>query len=250
MHAFRLVSAAFAASLLAPAILAPAAHAQVAAPADHMDAPKEAAEDHRLRWLDPVAFDPTHAFAPPPATSSTVYKLEFDRLRALIAAATPERRKQAEWDGNHEDPSAFSTAAGIDFATHPKTAELLATISDEVERMIHSAKAWYKRARPYQVDPALPHCGKGNKALASYPSGHGGLGWSVGWTLARLMPDRAPAILARAQDYALSREICGVHFSSDLEASHGAATAAVEAMLADPRLASQVAAAKAELAAH
>jgi len=232
MNAVRLVSAAFAACLLAPC-----AHA-------------EPAEDNRLRWLDPVTFAPANAFATPPATGSAAEKLEFDRLRAVIAAATPERLKQAAWDGDHEEPAVFSTAAGRDLARLPATTALLAAVSGEVERMVHAAKAYFKRPRPYQVDPALPHCGKGSTAPTGYPSGHAGYGWSVAWTLARLLPERAPQILARAQDYAFSREICGVHVSSDLEASHGAATAAAERLLVDPRLAAQVAAALAELAAR
>ena len=68
--------------------------------------------------------------------------------------------------------------------------------------------------------------------------------------LAQLLPDQAPAILARAHDYALSREICGVHFRSDTDASHVVGTLVAARMLADPRLAARIAAARTELAAH
>lgn len=240
MYAARFTAAAFAAFLLVPGIQAGSAQAQTASPD----------QDNRLRWLDPVTFAPANAFAPPPAPGSDVERLEFERLRTLIAGASAERLKRAAWDGDHEDPAAFSEAAGRDLAQFPATASLLAAISGEVDRTVHAAKAYFKRPRPYQMDPSLPHCGKGSTAPTGYPSGHSGYGWSVGWTLARLIPERAPAILARAQDYALSREICGVHFISDLEASRGAATAAAEQLLADPRLASQLAAARAELAAR
>ncbi|MBC2665332.1 phosphatase PAP2 family protein [Novosphingobium flavum] len=240
MQRLRLVSAAFAACLLAPC-----AHAQEAAPAVG-----GVGEDIRLRWLDPVIFAPTHAFAPPPARNSEIERVEFARLRELIRAAGPERLARAAWDGDHEEPVIYNEAAGRDFTKLPATSALLATISAEVDRMVHAAKAWFKRPRPYQADPTLPHCGKGSAAPSSYPSGHAGYGWSVGWTLARLVPERAPQILARAQDFALSRELCGVHFASDIEASHAAAIAAVEQLLIDPRLAPQVAAARAELAGH
>lgn len=248
MTVSRLARAAFAACLFAPwATGLAAAPATPSTPGAVAAAP---VEDNRLRWLDPVIFAPDHAFAAPPPAGSIIEKLEYERLRAVIANATPERRAQAAWDGEHEDPGVFSAAAGRDLAALPATSALLATVSGEVDRMIHAAKAWFKRARPYQVDPTLLHCGKGGGAPTSYPSGHAGYGWSVGWTLARLLPDRAPALLARAQDYALSREICGVHLASDLEASHAATTAAVEHLLSDPRLAAQVAAARAELAAR
>ncbi|HET9630344.1 MAG TPA: phosphatase PAP2 family protein [Novosphingobium sp.] len=241
MRKLRLYCAAFAVCLVAPV-----AHAQPApSPAAGAASPPE---DNRLRWLNPVRFSPTRAFAPPPPAGSLVEELEMDQVRALIAAASPERLRQAQWDGEHEEPAAFADAAGRDFAQLPATSALLQTIADEVERMVHAAKAHYQRPRPYQVDPRLPHCGTGSTTPTGYPSGHAGYGWSVAWTLAELIPERTPALLARAQDYALSREICGVHLASDLEASHAAATAAVEQLLADHRLADQLAAARAELA--
>ncbi|MEP7223003.1 MAG: phosphatase PAP2 family protein [Novosphingobium sp.] len=239
MDVLRLVQAAFAACLLASS-----AHAQTAPVAAGDTAPLE---DNRLRFLDPARFAPASAFAPPPAPGSLEQQLEFDRLRAIIRAASPERLAQARWDGAHEEPIVFNQAAARDFSALPATSALLGTVSDEVERMVHAAKAYFRHPRPYQLDPALPHCGKGSAVPSGYPSGHAGYGWSVGWMLARLLPDRAPAILARAQDYALSREICGVHFAADLEASHAAAFAAVEQLFSDPRLAPQIAAARAEL---
>jgi acid phosphatase (class A) len=250
IHSYRssfrvaLMAAAFAVMGAAPA-LAQAADAS-GAPAAATAPAKE--KDYRLRWLDPVIFSPDHAFAPPPARGSQIEQLEFDRLRALIKGATPERLARADWDGEHEDPSAYAEAAGRDFTKLPATTALLDSITEEVDRMVKAAKAYFKRPRPYQLDTTLRHCEKGGTVPNSYPSGHAGFGWSTGWTLARLIPDRAPQIIARAQDYELSRELCGVHFVSDLAASHGAATAAVEQLLADPRLAAQVAAARAELA--
>jgi acid phosphatase (class A) len=74
------------------------------------------------------------------------------------------------------------------------------------------------------------------------------MGYSVGWTLARLLPSKAPAILSRADDYALSRELCAAHYHSDTEASHVIATLVADRLLTDRRLASKVEAAKRELA--
>lgn len=199
--------------------------------------------------LDPAEFAPERTFAPPPPRGSAVEKLEMERVRAIRAAASPERLAQAERDGQTENPTAFDQAAGRDLASLPATYALLMRIQRETNRVINAGKVYFDRPRPYGVDPSLPHCGGAKKkADHSYPSGHAGMGWSVGWTLARLMPDRAPALLARAQDYALSREICAAHFESDLEASHGIAVLVADRLLADPRLADQVAAARRELA--
>ena len=98
----------------------------------------------------------------------------------------------------------------------------------------------------------MPNCdaGKGKKPMGSYPSGHSILGFSVGWMLAQLQPEKAQAILARASDYALSREICGVHFRSDTAASQVLGTYIASAIFADPRIAPRIAAAKAELSKY
>jgi acid phosphatase (class A) len=187
---------------------------------------------------------------PPPVRQSQAEALEFARLRALIANTSAERLAQADADGAHEDPTVFNEALGRDLTKLPATLALLKAIQDETELVVDAAKLHFNRPRPYTIDPALPHCGKGAGKFKGYPSGHSGFSYSVGWALARLDPAHAPAVLARAQDYALSREICGVHFHSDTEASHVIGTFIADRMLADPRLTTQVSAARAELASQ
>ena len=130
----------------------------------------------------------------------------------------------------------------------PATGQLLGVIFEETEAVTDRAKLHFAMERPYQIDPTLPHCGKGTAAHKSYPSGHAGFGYSTGWALARLMPRRSAQILERANDYAFSREVCGVHFHADTEASRVVGTFVAERMLADARLKSLVAKAQAELA--
>jgi acid phosphatase (class A) len=131
----------------------------------------------------------------------------------------------------------------------PATWALLNTVQNDADLTGNLAKLHFARIRPWGIDPSLPNCdsAKGKKALGSYPSGHAVVGYSVGWALAQLMPDKAPAILARAQDYALSRLICGVHFASDTEASHVIGSVVAARLFADPRLAARIAAARAEI---
>ncbi len=45
--------------------------------------------------------------------------------------------------------------------------------------------------------------------------------------LARLKPDRAEQLMGRANEYAESRAVCGMHFPSDIEAGHVIAAAVV-----------------------
>ena len=217
-------------------------------PAQSDAAPRAAAKQAEPSLLDPAEFAPDRTFAPPPPHNSPLEAIELQQVKAVRAAASPERLAQAERDGETENPTAFDQAAGRDLAQLPATYALLTRIQRETNRVVGAGKDYFKRLRPYGVDPQMAHCGKGKSADRGYPSGHAGMGWSVGWALSRLMPDRAAAIVARAQDYAISREICGVHFPSDLEASHGVAVMIADRLLSDPRLADQVAAARRELA--
>jgi len=242
MIARYLVPSAIAAGLAVSCVQASPLPPQMAAPST------TATKDAAPPLLDPTEFAPDRTFAPPPPHDSALEAIELQQVKAVRAAASPERLAQAERDGETENPTAFDQAAGRDLAQLPATYALLTRIQRETNRVVGAGKDYFKRLRPYGVDPQMAHCGKGKVADRGYPSGHAGMAWSVGWALARLMPDRAPAIVARAQDYAISREICGVHFPSDLEASHGVAVMIADRLLADPRLADQVAAARRELA--
>jgi acid phosphatase (class A) len=243
MHARTLAFVAFAACLVAPAAIAKSPAA--------MASPAPAAEA-RLHYLDPAKFMAQKMVAAPPAAGSPTEALDLTRLRALIAATTPERMAQAQWDGDHEDPSLFSAALGRDLSKLPATWALLTLIGQETDVVIDQGKDFFARRRPYAVDATLPACVKDrmNKPARSYPSGHAGIGYAIGWTLAELLPEQAPLILARADDYALSREICGVHFHADTEARHVIGTLTAATLLNDRRLARQIAAARAELARH
>ncbi|NIJ65129.1 acid phosphatase (class A) [Sphingomonas leidyi] len=186
----------------------------------------------------------------PPARGSDVEKLELAYLHALIAGTSPARMEQARRDDAHEDPSIFDQAMGIDLKTLPATWELLGLVHNDANLAANIAKEHFARVRPWGVDPTMPNCdaGKGKQPTRSYPSGHSTLGYSVGLMLATLAPAKARAVLDRARDYALSREICGVHFPSDTEASHVIASIAVARILASPAAAARIAAARAELA--
>lgn len=228
--------------------------AQTAAPAAAATAPAlpMPAEKPELHYLSAADLLPQRVLPLPPARGSDQEAEELATLHSMIAHASPERLARATWDGDHEDPSIFNEALGRDLTKLPATWSLLITVQDEAEAAIGIAKDAFGRVRPYGVDQTLPTCIKADpaKALRSYPSGHAGLGYSVGWVLVRLAPEMAPAILTRAQDYALSRQLCGQHFPADTEASHVLGTIVAERLLADPRLADRIAAARAELAAH
>jgi acid phosphatase (class A) len=202
-------------------------------------------------------FPPALLLPSPPASGSAIEVRELADLHKLIASASKDRLEQAHWDAVHEDPSIFDATLGISLKALPQTWALLRLVQNEGDTAADLSKDFYNRIRPYAVDPSLPNCEAdpakprkpGKKPGRSYPSGHSTLGYSVGFALAALAPDRAPAVLARATDYALSRQYCGQHFPSDTEASHVLGTLVADRLLARPEMASRIAAARAELTA-
>lgn len=228
------------------AVCGPMAHAE---PAPDMTAGKPAKP---LHWLDALAFAPDHILPEPAPVGSPEQQAEMATVRAFATTASPERHAAAEADGEDETVRAFNTAAGRDLTALPATAHLIELIEQDVEAVADNAKRRFHRPRPYIVDPTLVHCGKegGKGGDRSYPSGHATFGWSAAWVLADLIPERRAALLARARDYGFSREICAVHYPSDIEAGHVLGVLTASALLADPRLARKVAAARAELARH
>jgi acid phosphatase (class A) len=203
------------------------------------------------RFLTGPAWAPRMIWPAPPATGSVEEQRELAEMHRLIAAAAPARLAQAALDGKAENPTAFSAALGHDLRDLPRTWALLITIEQEADALVNMGKDTFGRPRPYITDRTMPTCVKvdPHKASRAYPSGHAGFGYSTAWALARLAPGRAPQILARAEDYALSRWLCGVHFPSDTAASHPVAVLVADRLLAEPALAGDVRAAREELSA-
>lgn len=202
------------------------------------------------RFLTGPAWAPRMIWPAPPAAGSVEEKRELDEMHRLIAAASPERLARAALDGKAENPTAFSAALGHDLRDLPHTWALLVAVEQETDALVEAGKGEFGRPRPYVTDRTMSTCVKvsADKPSRAYPSGHAGFGYSTAWTLARLAPGHAPAILARAEDYALSRRLCGVHFPSDTAASHPVAVLVADRLLAQPALAREVEAAKQELA--
>lgn len=208
------------------------------------------AAPHQLHYLSAEELAPASVLPPPPAPGSVLEKAELGALHAIVAASTPERLDQARWDQEHEDPGLFDRTLGIELQKLPATWALLMAVREEAAAAATAGKAHFHRMRPWGVDPTLPSCEHApeHQPTNSYPSGHAILGYSAGYVLARLLPGRASDILGRAADYGYSREVCGVHFPSDIEASHALGTLVAAKLLANPAFRAKFDAARLELA--
>jgi acid phosphatase (class A) len=108
-------------------------------------------------------------------------------------------------------------------------------------------KELFHRVRPYNLDKTLsPVCVTKTKD-DSYPSGHTIAGYLAALALVEMVPEKRDAILARADEYAHNRLVCGVHYPTDIEASKMVAYATHAMMDSNPQYRKELAAAKTEL---
>ncbi|MDB5465333.1 MAG: phosphatase family protein [Phenylobacterium sp.] len=216
-------------------------------------APTMAKPAKTLKILTPEQVDPGRLLPPPPEDGSPIQKADLAEVQRVYRTRTPERYEQAKWDDTHENSMIFASTLGprFDLAKLPATAKLLAVIENDQSVSANMAKRRFLRNRPWAIDPSLVACDyKPNAApKTSYPSGHATLAYSVGGVLADLLPEQSQAILTRAAEYAYSREVCGAHYASDLEASHVLGTIVAREFLTSPKAAPMIEAAREELRA-
>jgi len=194
-----------------------------------------AAEDGNR--LNPIAVE--RLLPPPPAPDSRLEQDEIAEIHRLQARATPADRALAKQDNDVEDPTIFADAIGPqwDLSRLPKTQLLMQKVM-EVDRVNSGPpKRFFNRPRPWLIDPKIQTCADHGLGPArnSYPSGHAMLGYELGVVLASLIPEKAQAILARAELYGENRILCGFHFRSDVTAGQQYGTALAVEMLEHPR---------------
>jgi len=190
-------------------------------------------------------------FTPPSAADSAATRAELDELLAMQAARTPVQVAAARADRKTRIER-FYGALGIDGNSPPdlpRLQRLAERVEDDVRLYVRAAKDRFRRLRPYEIEPRLEPCIDDVRGDLSYPSGHAAFGYSMAYLLSMLVPERAPALEARADEFARQRMICGVHFRSDLEAGRRAARMLFETMSRSPRFREESAAAGAELRA-
>jgi acid phosphatase (class A) len=199
-------------------------------------------------YFDPAVLNLVDLIPPPPAVDSAATKAELAELHKIEKARTPAQIAAAKSDEAEEDLFAFKTVLGDGFnpAALPVTAQLGIHVENEQSVAGGALKAVFKRPRPYQTDNTLhPVCAV-TTSPNSYPSGHALTGYLEGFTLAEIVPEKRAEILARADDFAHNRLVCGVHYPSDIEESRRIAYAVFGYMMATPKFQNDLAAARAE----
>ncbi len=224
--------------------------ASVSSSAQTIKSAKPAGAPPRVAYyIDPAVMELPALIPNPPAVDSVSNKAELAELHRIESTRTPAQVAAAKSDEAEEDMFAYKSVLGAGFTPDalPITAELGTHVKNEQSVAGGALKAVFARPRPYQTDKTLhPACAL-TEAPNSYPSGHALTGYLEGLTLAELLPNKRTEILARADDFAHNRLVCGVHYPSDVEASRKVAYVVFGYMLATPKFQHDLAAAKDEL---
>ncbi len=199
--------------------------------------------------LSGANFDPAQLLPPAPVDSSPVGRAELAQLRVIDRTRTPDEVAHAKADGEVKNVTIFAAVMGpgFDLDRLPATRALFQTVRAEEKAAADRAKDHFRRNRPWITDPTLHPCATDDEPQSSYPSGHTSMGYAMGAVLARLAPSKAPAILARAADYAHSRLICEVHFPGDVVAGQAFGMMIAERLMQQPAFQVQFNAAATEL---
>jgi acid phosphatase (class A) len=119
-------------------------------------------------------------------------------------------------------------------------------VQTEAETVTDGAKDFYKRPRPYSVDPSLAN-GKLEKSF-SYPSGHSTESMVLALVLADLFPDKHDAIIDKARSIGWHRVEIARHYMTDVYAGRVLAQAIVREMKNSPDFQKNFAEAQTEIA--
>ena len=193
---------------------------------------------------------------PPPAEGSAALALDEEVSRKNLALRDTPRWKVAIEDANLMFPEAagtFSCALGLPITEQetPHLYMLLRRTLADAGLSTYTAKNNYQRKRPFMKNNE-PTCTPDEEAHlrkdGSYPSGHTAIGWAWALILSEIAPDRADAVLARGRAFGESRNVCNVHWHSDVVEGRFMGAAAVARLHADPAFLAELEAAKAEYA--
>ena len=194
---------------------------------------------------------------PPPAAGSAALALDHDVARRSFALRDTPRWTQAIADADLSFPNAagtFSCALGINIseAETPRLYGLLRRTLTDLGRASGTAKRYYARRRPF-VENGQAMCTPETKERlehdGSYPSGHNAIGWGWALILAEISPEQTDALLVRGRNYGESRNVCNVHWHSDVMQGRLVGAGMVARLHADPVFRADLMAARSEIEA-
>lgn len=194
---------------------------------------------------------------PAPTPGSARQTMDEAISKEMIALRGTARWELATKDAHLRFPEAadtFACALGMPISetNTPELYMLLRRALADLGLAAYSAKNAYQRERPFMVN-GEPICTPEEETMlradGSYPSGHTAIGWGWALILSELAPERAAALLKRGRVYGESRNVCNVHWHSDVIAGRMVGAAAVARLHTNEAFLSARSAARAEILA-
>lgn len=161
---------------------------------------------------------------PPPQKGSAAFQLDQEIASTYVALKDVARKEQATLDANLAFPDAvdaFNMVLDVQITekTTPHLYMILRRTLADAGLSTYAAKNHYQRARPFMMNNT-PTCTPDDEAAlrkdGSYPSGHTAIGWAWALILAEVFPQQADVILERGKQFGISRNVCNVHWHSDV----------------------------------
>ena len=192
---------------------------------------------------------------PPPFEGSTEWVLDQGKADYFVNKVSEERRAQAISDVDLSFPGALQAFNGVlpltlTEETTPNTIMILRRTLSDAGLSTYRAKNHYQRPLPFMVNDTPVFSPEDEEKLrgdGSYPSGNTAIGWAWALILTGLFTDQADAILQRGKEFGISRNICNVHWHSDVVAGRTMGAATVARMHADNQFLIDMKAAKKEI---
>jgi len=209
-------------------------------------------------YLAAGAFDPMVVVGPPPAAGSAAEAADKAAYQdALKGVDTPRWREALADDPLSPADTlkryACALDAQVDPARAPATVRLLQRTLVDADAFSSPVKKAINRPRPFAADTS-PVClpipaDRRARTSSTYPSGHATAGTLYGLVLSEVRPERTTQILARSRSFVESRQVCRVHYPSDLQAGERLGAAIFARLQGEPEYEADVKAARAEIAA-
>ncbi|HLX94408.1 MAG TPA: phosphatase PAP2 family protein [Verrucomicrobiae bacterium] len=214
---------------------------------DTMSQPAPAVQTGALHYLRDGKPNALTLLAPPPLPGSPEQAADMAEVRAVCHAA-PSNDVAVAFTEKKFSIFNFTPAIGPFFVPgkFPKTEAFFQHVQKDAETVTDNAKDFYKRPRPYVLDPSLAS-GKLEKSF-SYPSGHSTESMVLALVLAEVFPDQHDAIIAEARNIGWHRVEIARHYPTDIYAGRVLAQAIVREMNKNSQFEQDLAAARAEVA--
>ncbi len=193
----------------------------------------------------------------PPQEGSAAFELDQEIAANYVALKDEDRKTQAANDAVLSFPEAteaFNMVLDIKISEEntPNLYMILRRTLADAGLSTYAAKNHYQRHRPFMVNNTPTCTPDEEEALrkdGSYPSGHTSIGWAWALILTEVFPDQADVILERGKEFGISRNVCNVHWHSDVVYGRMMGAAAVAKLHANAQFVIDLEAAKAEVKA-